>query len=160
MRTDLIRIATWSGLLILLSITSALAQLAPSAPSDQPKALVQEQMSENAKEIAPYVAMARKSYLAARQRFLSGLPRGQNLFLVTRLVDAKGHWEQVFIHVETIADGLVTGTIASDIRLVSGFRPGQIYKFHESDMLDWLISKPDGSEEGNFVGKFLDTQSR
>ena len=27
----------------------------------------------------------------------------------------------------------------------------------ESDVLDWTISKPDGTEEGNFVGKFLDT---
>ena len=25
------------------------------------------------------------------------------------------------------------------------------------EVLDWTISKPDGTEEGNFVGKFLDT---
>jgi hypothetical protein len=157
-RATLTQSAICSGLLVLLSTTSALAQLAPNAPSDQPKALTKEQIPDNAKAIAPYVAMARKSYPGARQRFLSGLRRGQSFFLVTRLVDAKGHWEQVFIHVETIVDGQITGTIASDIRIVSGFKPGQIYKFPESDMLDWLISSQDGSEEGNFVGKFLDTQ--
>jgi hypothetical protein len=27
----------------------------------------------------------------------------------------------------------------------------------EAELLDWLITKPDGSEEGNVVGKFLDT---
>ena len=27
----------------------------------------------------------------------------------------------------------------------------------ESDLLDWVIRKPYGSEEGNVVGKFLDT---
>jgi hypothetical protein len=149
-----------SGFLILLSTTCALAQLAPSAPNDQPKALTEEQIPDNSKAIAPYVAMARKSYPGARQRFLSGLPRGQNFFLVTRLVDAKGHWEQVFIHVDAIVDGQVTGTIASDVKIISGFRSGEIYKFPESEMIDWLISNQDGSEEGNFVGKFLDTQSR
>jgi hypothetical protein len=113
MRATLMQSAICSGLLILLSTTSALAQIAPSAPSDQPKALTQEQIPDNIKAIAPYVAMARKSYPSARQRFLSGLSRGQNLFLVTRLVDATGHWEQVFIHVETIVDEQITGTIAS-----------------------------------------------
>ena len=34
---------------------------------------------------------------------------------------------------------------------------GDSYQFSESDLLDWLITHPDGSEEGNFVGKFLDS---
>jgi hypothetical protein len=33
---------------------------------------------------------------------------------------------------------------------------GDPYKLSERDLTDWLISKPDGSEEGNVVGKFLD----
>jgi hypothetical protein len=41
--------------------------------------------------------------------------------------------------------------------IVSGFKLGQTYTFNESDLIDWFISKPDGSEEGNVVGKFLDT---
>ncbi len=157
---NLVKGAVRSGFLILLGTTCASAQLAPGAPNDQPKALTAEQIPDNSKAIAPYVAMARKSYPAARQRFLSGLPRGQNFFLVTRLVDAKGHWEQVFIHVDAIVDGQVIGTIASDVQMVSGFRSGQTYKFPESELIDWLISNQDGSEEGNFVGKFLDTQSQ
>jgi hypothetical protein len=28
----------------------------------------------------------------------------------------------------------------------------------EPVLIDWLITKPDGSEEGNVVGKFLDRQ--
>ena len=27
----------------------------------------------------------------------------------------------------------------------------------ELEVLDWTVSKPDGTEDGNFVGKFLDT---
>lgn len=28
--------------------------------------------------------------------------------------------------------------------------------FAESMLIDWTISKPDGTEEGNYIGKFLD----
>jgi hypothetical protein len=35
--------------------------------------------------------------------------------------------------------------------------PRASYAFAETEVMDWLISHPDGSEEGNFVGKFLDT---
>ena len=27
----------------------------------------------------------------------------------------------------------------------------------EAELVDWMIARPDGSEEGNVVGKFLDT---
>lgn len=37
--------------------------------------------------------------------------------------------------------------------------PLHFMTFPETDMLDWPITRPDGTEEGNFVGKFLDTYS-
>jgi hypothetical protein len=65
--------------------------------------------------------------------------------------------EQVFIRVAHIDGDRITGNIASQIQLVVGFRPGQTHSFVDADLVDWLITKPDGSEEGNVVGKFLDT---
>ena len=50
--------------------------------------------------------------------------------------------------------GLVTLVNA---QVVSGYAYKQPYSFPESELVDWLIAKPDGSEEGNVVGKFLDT---
>lgn len=38
-----------------------------------------------------------------------------------------------------------------------GFKKGDKLKVEEKDVLDWTISKPDGTEEGNVIGKFLDT---
>jgi hypothetical protein len=136
---------------------AAQAQLAPAPPQDSPHALTQEQASGNDQAIAPYVRLARDTYPAARDRYLRGLPSGEHFFTVTRLTDARGHWEQVFIRVTSIAGDTITGAIASDVTLVSGFKAGQIYAFKESQLIDWLISKPDGSEEGNVVGKYLDT---
>jgi hypothetical protein len=135
-------------------------QLAPNAPQDKPGGLTAEQTNAFERAIAPYVAKARASYPEAKNRFLAGLPRGQAFFLTTRLHDKDGKWEQVFIAVERIKDSKVTGSISSDLNTVKGFKRGQKYTFPESELLDWLITKPDGKEEGNFVGNFLDTHKQ
>jgi hypothetical protein len=106
--------------------------------------------------IAPYVADAKSTYPAAKAKFLAGLPQGQYFFVTTRLHDQSGTFEQVFIAVKSIQDGVISGRIASDINLVSGYKNGDPYVFPEAELLDWLITHPDGSEEGNVVGKFLD----
>ena len=55
---------------------------------------------------------------------------------------------------------MVSGIIYNQINLVKGYKNEQRYKFSESEVYDWLITKPDGSEEGNYVGKFLDTYQK
>ena len=147
---------------ILLSLlcTCALAAdpiLAPSAPKDKPISVESVERFERA--IAPYVAQAKASYPQAKQRFLAGLPKGQSFFLTTRISDSKGNVEQVFVAVQSIQGGMVTGKVWSNIRRVERVRRGDGLTFPETSMIDWLITKPDGTEEGNVVGKFLDTYS-
>lgn len=133
-----------------------LTPLAPNAPKDQPvKANLVEKKFDEA--IKPYVERARKTYPEAKERYLAGLPPQQVFFLTARLHDSTGRWEQVFIEVKEIKDGNIKGLIANDIEVVSGYKIGDSYTFPESELLDWTISKPDGTEEGNVVGKFLDT---
>jgi hypothetical protein len=107
--------------------------------------------------MAPYVAQARASYPAARDRFLAGPPGGNTFFVTTRLHDAEGREEQVFVAVDSIMDAKIAGRIWSPIQLVRGYRFQQPYTFPESELLDWMFARPDGTEEGNVVGKFLDT---
>lgn len=57
----------------------------------------------------------------------------------------------------SIAGDRILGRIWSQIELVHGYRFGQRYTFGEADLIDWMFSKPDGSEDGNVVGKFMDT---
>ena len=78
------------------------------------------------------------------------------MFVTMVLTDAAGHREQVFVAVDTIVGPLIVGRIWSEIRAVSGYKTGQRYQLTEDALLDWMFSKPDGSEEGNVVGKFLD----
>jgi hypothetical protein len=134
---------------------SADPKLSPHAPKDKASPIAEMARFDHA--IAPYVAKARASYPQARKRYLAGLPAGQSFFVTTRLHDQSGGMEQVFIAVKSIKGDTISGKIWNDVRSVRGFRNGDMYTFGEAQVLDWLITKPDGSEEGNFVGKFLDT---
>jgi len=133
-------------------------QLAPNAPTDSPVQAAQKcvwQAMDRAMQ--PYIAQARATWPQARQRYLAGLPPRHAFFVTTLLVDTDDRREQVFIAVDAIHDGRISGQIWNRVEVVHGYRLGDRYSFPESDLRDWLIAKPDGSEEGNFVGKFLDT---
>jgi hypothetical protein len=106
--------------------------------------------------IAPNIEKGRKSYPDAKKRYLEGLPAGHNFFAVTNLRDRSGTTEQVFVAVASIKDDHIMGRIASDIIAVKGFKNADPCTFAESELVDWVITHPDGSEEGNAVGKFLD----
>jgi hypothetical protein len=130
---------------------------APNAPADQPvDAKGPAAAEEYRAAIAPYVEKGKKTYPEAKQRYLAGLPAGQHFFVVTALRDGSGTREDVFVAVASIDGDRVTGRIASDILGVKGFKKNDPYSFNERDLLDWVITRPDGSEEGNVVGKFLD----
>ena len=76
--------------------------------------------------------------------------------MTTRLRDAQGRWEQVFVAVHRIENGRIRGRIATSVRLVAGYRTMQPYELGESDIIDWTIVDAVGREEGNVVGIFLE----
>lgn len=70
------------------------------------------------------------------------------------------HAEDVFVVVDAIKDGKVTGRIANIPENVTNYRQGQQITVPESEIRNWVIVRPDGSEEGNLVGKFLESESK
>lgn len=132
------------------------AVVAPVAPKDKPvHTSTAAGAAELARAIAPYVEQGRTSYPDAKRRYLAGLPPSHGFYVMTTL-HSPGAEEMVFIAVTSIQGDQITGRIASDILSAAGYKTGDVYKLSEHDLIDWLISKPDGSEEGNVVGKFLD----
>ena len=131
--------------------------IAPNAPKDKPVNAGQSEVERLEAAIKPYIEKAKNTYPEAKVRFFSGLPPRHTFFVTTRLYDSSQRFEQVFVAVREIKDGQISGVIASQIHLVSGYRQGDAHTFPESELIDWTISKPDGTEEGNFVGNFLDT---
>lgn len=153
MKTALFLVMLWCSPHALSQST-----LAPNAPADKPVGFRNgQQHQELLKAVAPYVEQAKKTWPQAKENYLKGLPPRHVFFVTTELGDSRGKREIVFIEVRNIEKGLVTGLIANEISSVTGFLQGQTHSVPEADIWDWTVSKPDGSEEGNLVGKFLET---
>ncbi len=137
-----------------LVICSAVAAADPS--TDRPihaqgKADVESPLQAE----APSIVKARATYPRAKKRYLSGLPRGYSFMVRYRLREPGTHRsEGIIIEVEVIRGTQIYGRIAREVSLI-GARPSQRVSFSESEIEDWTISHPDGSEEGSFVKKFL-----
>ncbi|MFD1467740.1 DUF2314 domain-containing protein [Hymenobacter caeli] len=139
------------------------APLAPNAPADRPVsvAVADDSEAEAAlaafeQHIAPAIKKARATLPQAKKRFLQGLPSGQAFYVTTRISDPNGPYEQVFVRVKQWQGTQVQGFIASQLDVVKTYQQNQLITFSASDVFDWTISRPDGSEEGNFVGKLID----
>ena len=139
--------------------TAGLPRVGSNAHKDEPvQASTSAEQEELERAIAPYIEQARKSYPDAKKRYLAGLPPEHRFSVVTKL-HSPGRVEAVFVTVTGIKGDQVTGRIDSDVRGVVGYKTGDTYTLSEGDIVDWVISRPDGSEEGNLVGKFLDEQN-
>jgi hypothetical protein len=147
--------------LLLLSIVAVSAQTRdyPKTPKDKPvHAEGAQQMTDIDRAIQPYVAKARKTYPAAKKRFLAGLPPKYLFSLTTKLWDrSRTKSEVVFVVADQIKDDTVTGRLATHTKQPVGYNFGDQISFPESRVMDWTIVHPDGTEEGNVVGKFMDT---
>jgi hypothetical protein len=125
-------------------------------PPDRPQKATVEQFRNYEKAIAPYVAKARATYPDAKKRFLAGLPAGYRFSVRVPLVDPDGTREDSFVRVYEIKGGKITAGIESELGLIKSYKTGQQITFPESKIDNWVIVRPDGTEEGNYVGKFLD----
>jgi uncharacterized protein YegJ (DUF2314 family) len=137
-------------------------QARSKAPVDQSTATRgREQVEAYDRAIAPYVAKARASYPSAKKRYLAGLPSGYTFAVWIRLYQSdqkarENRHEDVFVVVEQIKNGTIRGYINNNLDLLANYKKGQRIEFPESDVKNWVIVRPDGSEEGNDVGKFLE----
>ncbi|NVO32630.1 DUF2314 domain-containing protein [Hymenobacter lapidiphilus] len=152
-------------LLILLPLALPLTVFGQAAtaaaPTDKPRTVAGTDADQSLREfdklIAPAVKQARRTLPAAKKRFLAGLPAGQAFYLTTRIFDADGKYEQVFIRVQEWTGATARGLISNELNLVQQYQPGQSISLPESAVLDWTITTADGREEGNFVGKLIDS---
>ena len=151
--------------LLVISVTSLMLCTAAAqrgAPPDKPK-MVRGEAAHAAYEraIAPYVAKARASYPAAKKRFLAGLPSGYSFTVFLRVYQSadKSHpeaAEDLYVIVDDIRGGKIYGRINNRPLSLTKYRLGDRVSFPESRVQNWVVLRPDGSEEANELGKFLD----
>jgi hypothetical protein len=144
-----------------LALGAAAALASPiQTPPDRPvSAASEEQTAKIEAAIKPYVEQARKTWPDAKKRFLAGLPKDYQFFVTARLHSEDGSFEQAFVVVDKIEKGKIYGRIASDVRALPNYHFNDKLTLPEEELLDWTIIDQFGSEEGNVVGKFLDTYS-
>ena len=149
-------------IIALIASATTFASAQTKAPIDKPQSMRGDKQHEAMeKAIAPYVAKARATYPAAKKRFLAGLPP-KHLFTVWLPIDEQDkktrepRREYVFVLVEKISAGKVYGRINNRLLALKNHHYGDRVQFPESRILNWCIVRPDGSEEGNYVGNFLD----
>lgn len=130
--------------------------VSPDAPRDDPLPIQNlEDREAFLKLIEPCVQEARKTYREAKARFLAGLPPNHGFFVVVRLYD-QNRFEQVFVAADRIENDMIEGRIWSPVQLLEGYAVGDELTVPEDDIVDWVITRPDGSEEGNLIGKYID----
>ncbi|RYU75473.1 DUF2314 domain-containing protein [Hymenobacter persicinus] len=140
-------------LVLLVSPAGAVRAQQPQASVDPARSMqLFDQLT------AAPVREARRTLPQARQRYQAGLQPGETFYLITRLVDPDGKFEQVWVQVSQWEGSYVQGTIARPLETVQSFTQGQPLEFPTSAVLDWALVRANGVEEGNYVGKFLDIQ--
>ena len=125
-------------------------------PEDKPVSVTADTLSDFEKAIVPYVKQARATLPDAKRRFLSGLPADQWFDVTLKLSDSDGKYEVVFVRVRNWDGTKISGVLDSNLELLKEHKDHEHVTCDESEILDWTISHPDGTEEGNFVGKFLE----
>jgi hypothetical protein len=130
-----------------------LPRLASNAPVDR---VVEGQDPRKDSKLQALIDTARAELPTVRERYMKGLPPDAHLFVTTTLHSGSQD-EQLFVAVRDWSDpNTVEGLIATP-PLTPGFHNGDVIKVKQADIVDWTISRADGSEEGNIVGKYLDT---
>ena len=113
--------------------------------------------------LAPHIATARKTLTSAKERFLQGFPEGYLFYVTIALKDAANNAENVYIRVLQWKENKVTGLLATQLlapKLKNLYQYGQKMEIEEKDVIDWTITDSKGTEEGNFIGKFLDSLTK
>jgi hypothetical protein len=65
-----------------------------------------------------------------------------------------------YVVVDRVDAGMITGRIGGDPGIVHGFSYNDVYRVPASEILDWGVTMPDGSEQGYFIARFVDTLPR
>lgn len=126
-------------------------------PTDDPVVMTEKGHDAFSEQIEKLIIKAKKTYPSAKKRFLKGLPDGYNFYVTTAITDNEGHVEQVFVHIIKIEEKMIYGKIANNIEIIKGFHLGQDVSVSEEEIVDWTITSSDGKEEGNLIGKYIDS---
>lgn len=125
---------------------------AATVPAGVRPALAREEAA-----LADPVREALRTLPQARKRFLAGLPEGDQLLLSVRVLATDTSFRQASVRVLGWHRNLVQALLLPAAADSSGPTEPVPISFPETAVLDWLLLRANGREEGNYVGRYLDT---
>jgi hypothetical protein len=143
---------------------SATNKARPSVPDhpieDHPVRLEGDALDEGERAMVALIRESQAELPHIRKRFEAGLREGEFLYLTVRLFHPDQSFEQAFVRVTEWTDQDVTGVMASELIGFTEPKRGDVLKFLESTAIDWTVTGPGGTEEGNRLGHYLESRGR
>ncbi|WP_046245293.1 hypothetical protein [Hymenobacter terrenus] len=93
----------------------------------------------------------------AKKRFLAGLPEGDQFLLSVRVLATDTSFRQASVRVLGWHGNTVQALLLADTANSAGAHEPVPISFPEAAVLDWTLLRASGREEGNYVGRHLDT---
>ena len=133
-------------------ITPPVVLTAATAPAGVRAALARDELA-----LASPMREALRTLPLAKKRFLAGLPQGDQFLLSVRVAATDTSFRQ--------ASARVLGWHGSTVQALLLPRPADSagpteptpVSFSETAVLDWTLLRASGREEGNYVGRYIDT---
>ena len=110
-------------------------------------------------EMAAARARARKAFFAQEDRFRAGLDFKEHLIVKAPFV-AGVQTEYMWVEVVKWGEKILEGVLTSDPYYVKNIRAGSRVTVRLDDIYDYILYKPDGTQEGNETGRLLELREK
>ncbi len=114
--------------------------------------------TEHDEELLKASENARGRLPELKQSFNEGLEPGYTILVKVPFETEDGSNEWMWVEVIKWTDNEMEGILQNDPYEVSYVKAGALVKINEPDIFDYILSKPDGSYEGNVTGEVLESR--
>lgn len=152
------------SLALVLSVGASFA-LSAAAQAPQPVVLtaatappgVRPALTRDAAALAEPMQEALRTLPLARKKFLAGLPSGDQFLVTVRVAATDTSFRQASARVMGWRDKKVQALLLPSVANPAGPAEPTPVSFPETAVIDWTLLRAGGREEGNYVGKHLET---
>jgi hypothetical protein len=123
-----------------------------AAPAGVRPALVRDEAA-----FADPIREAQRTLPQIRKRFQAGLPQGDQLLLVVRVLATDTSFRQASARVLGWHGNKVQALLLPEADTSASPAEPVPVSFPETAVVDWTLRRASGREEGNYVGRYLDT---
>ncbi|MBF9223804.1 hypothetical protein [Hymenobacter ruricola] len=114
-------------------------------------------LSRNETALADPMREALRTLPQAKKRFLAGLPTGDQFLLSVRVLATDTSFRQASARVLGWHGNTVQALLLPDAASSTAPVEPVPVSFPETAVVDWTLLRANGREEGNYVGRYIDT---